>query len=164
VLGGVDPKHVAGEFTYVNVTYPSYWAVALDSVKVGDFMTLSATPTAIVDSGTSLLSGPREEVEAIALMLGAQSVRGLYVARCSRTLPTLAFTLGGRDFVLEKEDLVVQKVGHLCVLGIQAMSLPQRMWILGDVFMRKYYVKFDWGQKRVGLALAATGEQDPNLV
>merc|ERR1712061_209822 len=131
VLGGVDPKHVASEFTFVNVTHPSYWAVALGSVKVGDFMTLSASRTAIVDSGTSLLVGPREEVEVVALMLGAKSIRGLYVIRCNQAPPAMAFTLGGQDFLLEKEDLVIQKIGQLCVLGIQAA--PQPMWILGDV-------------------------------
>jgi len=163
VLGGVDASHVASEFTFADVTHPGYWSVALDSVKVGDFMTLSATPTAIVDSGTSLLAGPSEEVEVLALMLGAKSIKGMYVIRCNHHLPAMAFTLGGRDFFLEKEDLVTQKIGHLCVLGIQAIALPQRMWILGDVFMRKYYVQFDWGQKRVGFALAATA-QNTNLV
>merc|ERR1711972_492074 len=132
---------------------------------VGDFLTLSATPAAIVDSGTSLLSGPPEEVEVVALMLGARKVGSFYVIRCNETIPKLAFTLGGRDFTLEKDDLIVEKVGHVCVLGIQPISLAQRMWILGDVFMRKYYVQFDWGQKRVGLALAsATSQNATNFV
>jgi len=165
VFGGVDPKHVASEFTFLNVTHPGYWAVGLDSVKVGDGMMLTATPVAIVDSGTSLLSGPSEEVEVVALMLGATPIRSRYVIRCDQQIPSLAFTLGGRDFVLNKDDLITHRAGHLCVLGIQAMHVPNRMWILGDVFMRKYYVQFDWGQKRVGLALAAVGEQNTtNLI
>merc|ERR1712190_717728 len=125
---------------------------------------LSATPTAIVDSGSSFIAGPSEEVEAVALMLGAKNIRGTYVARCKADIPTLAFRLGGRDFVLEMDDLVVQRAGRWCVLGLSAIQLSQRMWILGDVFMRKYYVQFDWGRQRVGFALATTAAQNPNLV
>merc|ERR1712039_215267 len=126
----------------VDVTHPGYWSLALDSV----------------------LLGPSDEVEAVALMLGAKKIHNLYVVTCSAELPSLAFKLGGQDFVLEKDDLVIQKVGRLCVLGLSAINLPQRMWILGDVFMRKYYVQFDWGRKRVGLAKAATGARNQNLV
>jgi len=164
VLGGVSPEHIAGDFTFVDVTHPGYWSVALESVLVGSFMTLSATPTAIVDSGSSLLAGPSQEVEAVAQMIGAKKIQGLYVIHCKKELPTLAFRLGGRDFVLEKEDLITVRAGHLCVLGLSALQLPQPMWILGDVFMRKYYVQFDWGRKRVGFALANAGGKDANLV
>ena len=43
-----------------------------------------------------------------------------------------------------------------CLFAFMPIELPPKlgeMWILGDVFMRKYYVKFDVGQARVGLAL-----------
>merc|ERR1712039_387347 len=104
VLGGVDPNHFVGDFTWANVTDSNYWAVNLDAVKLGDFLTISLSKTAVVDSGTSLLAGPQREIQAIALMLGAQE------------LPNLSFTLGGKDFSLSGEDLVVQKVGAVCLL------------------------------------------------
>merc|ERR1712151_814264 len=99
-------------------------------------------------------------------MLGAQTMQGLYVVSCWQKLPHITFTLGGQDFALSGDDLVLQRVGSLCVLGIQSIKLRTPMWILGDVFMRKYYVQFDWGQRRVGFALASTGgdQNSTNLV
>jgi len=157
VLGGVDPRHIVGDFTWTNVTDSGYWAVALDAVKLGDFLNISLSKNAVVDSGTSLLAGPEREVGAIALMLGAQKMQGLYVVPCEQDLPDITFTLGGKDFSLSGPDLVIQRVGSLCILGLQSIRLRTPMWILGDVFMRKYYVQFDWGQRRVGFALASTG-------
>merc|ERR1711972_595268 len=100
------------------------------------------TSAAIVDSGSSYLLGPKREVEAIAALMGADSDQGLYWVDCDATLPSLAFTLGGRDFALAKEDLVVAEDAGECLLGIGVGSDVEPLWILGDVFMRKYYVQF----------------------
>jgi len=159
VLGGVDPEHYVGDFTFVPVTSPAYWEIALDEIKISSgspsswSMTLSASKSVIVDSGTSLLIGPEAEVQAIAAILGAQKVKNLYVIDCLDTSPTIAFTLGGRDYSIQGKELILQQSGDWCVIGLQATKSAQH-WILGDVFMRKYYVQFDWGQRQVGFARA----------
>ena len=77
---------------------------------------------------------------------------------CSAKLPDLTFTLGGKDFTLKQADLILQASGSQCILALTGLDVPPPrgpLWILGDVFMRKYYVQFDWGQKRLGFATAA---------
>jgi len=107
-----------------------------------------------------LMESQRKVGAQDAAVLCQEFLRGKeYVVDCSKDLPDLAFKLGGKDWVLKKEDLILQQSGSTCVLGIQGIDIPAPngpLWIMGDVFMRKYYCKFDWAQKRVGFALAAT--------
>jgi len=160
-FGGVDPKHVSGSFQYVPLSSESYWQIKLDGVKLGS-NSVSQTKSAIVDSGTSLLAGPSAEVKAIAAKLGAQSVMGKeWTVDCSKDLPDLTFTLGGKPYTLKKEDYILAQQGSQCILGLMGVDVPAPrgpLWILGDVFMRKYYTQFDWGKKRLGFALAKTTE------
>ena len=167
VFGGVDPKHYTGSFSFVPLSSESYWEIKLDDVKLGSD-SVSSTKSAIVDSGTSLLAGPKSEIAKIATKLGAKSVLGReYVVDCSAKLPDLTFTLGGKDFTLKQADLILQASGSQCVLGLTGLDVPPPrgpLWILGDVFMRKYYVQFDWGQKRLGFATAAQAEESSIVV
>merc|ERR1712187_512928 len=114
------------------------------SRKESWLMSLFRTNSAIIDSGTSMLVGPKNEVEAIASMFGATRMNNLWVIDCWAS-PSLAFRLGGQDFVIQGEELIIQQEGQWCVLGLQE-GRAQGPWILGDVFMRKFYVQFDWGQ------------------
>lgn len=159
VLGGVDAKHYTGDFSTVKLNSESYWQVALDGVKLGQDA-VSSTKIAIVDSGTSLLAGPTADVKIIATKLGATSILGKeWSVNCSATLPDLTFTLAGKDYTLQKADLILANEGGTCILGLMGIDVPAPrgpLWILGDVFMRKYYVKFDWGNKEIGIATAAT--------
>jgi len=155
LFGGVDPKHYTGDFNFVPLNAETYWQVALDGVKLGSD-SVSTTKRAIVDSGTSLLAGPSAEVTAIATKLGATSVLGKeWTVDCSKSLPDLTFTLGGQDYTLKQADLILQQSGSSCVLGLMGLDMPggqPPLWILGDVFMRAFYVQFDWGNKRLGFA------------
>jgi len=157
LFGGVDSKHYTGEFSFVPLSSETYWEVELDGVKLNSD-SVSSTKKAIVDSGTSLLAGPTDEIQAIADKIGAKSVLGKeWEVDCSADIPALTFTLGGKDFSLAKEDLVLQSSGSKCILGFMGMDVPAPngpLWILGDVFMRKYYVQFDWGNQRLGFATA----------
>merc|ERR1712072_858512 len=162
IFGGVDSKHVSGDFSYVPLSSEGYWQVDLQGVTLGSD-SVSQTKSAIVDSGTSLLAGPTAEIKAIAAKLGASVILGKeYTVDCSKDIPNLSFKLGGKEFALTKEDLTLQSSGSTCVLGLMGVDVPAPrgpLWFLGDVFMRKYYVEFDWGNKRLGIAKAATAEQ-----
>jgi len=166
-FGSADKKHYKGDFTYVPLTSESYWEIGLGGVKLGSD-SVSTTKSAIVDSGTSLLAGPTADVKAIATKLGAKSVMGReWTVDCSADLPPLSFTLGGKDYSLSKDDLILGQQGSTCILGLMGVDVPAPrgpLWILGDVFMRKYYVQFDWGNKRLGLAESVSTESKKNIV
>jgi len=160
-FGGIDSNHYTGDFSFVKLSSESYWEIALDGVKLGSD-SVSQTKSAIVDSGTSLLAGPTAEIKAITDKLGASVVMGKeYTVDCSKSLPDLSFTLGGKDYTLKQADYILQQQGSTCVLGLMGVDVPAPrgpLWILGDVFMRKYYVQFDWGNKQLGFAVAKTSE------
>jgi len=155
-IGGVDPNHYKGSFTYVPLSHEDWWQVALDGISLGVTGTsLSTTKRAIIDSGTSLLMGPAAEVHSIMETFNAIYFKGMYAIRCSQEIPAISFTLGGKSFSLTKDDIITDRFNGLCLLGILGAPLAD-MWILGDVFMRRHYCLFDWGQKRIGFAEVAT--------
>ena len=156
VFGGVDPDHYTGDFTYVPLSSTTYWQIELEDFKVGNSSMTTATK-AIVDSGTSLLTGPTEDVKKIAEALGARALgnTGEYLIDCNPYgAPDLNIDINGKTFTLSLADYVIYDEGE-CLLAIMGMDIPAPtgpLWILGDVFMRKYYVKFDIDNKRIGIA------------
>lgn len=158
VLGGADSNHYTGDITWVNLYSATYWEIQIGGLVVGTTSFVSTPTKAIVDSGTSILTGPPETVAAIAKSLGAKEIiEGEYMLACNyNKLPDLQFIIDGKVYALTPQDYLIPD-GDLCLLGLMGLDIPAPtgpLWILGDVFMRKYYTVFDTENKRVGFALS----------
>ncbi|MBZ3883254.1 Cathepsin D [Sciurus carolinensis] len=166
MLGGIDSKYYKGSLTYLNVTRKAYWQVHMDQLEVANGLTLCKEGCeAIVDTGTSLLVGPVDEVKELQKAIGAVPlIQGEYIIPCEKVsgLPPVSLRLGGRDYTLSPEDytLKVSQGGKtICLSGFMGMDIPPPsgpLWILGDVFIGRYYTVFDRDSNRVGFAEAAT--------
>jgi hypothetical protein len=158
------PRHIPNHaslqlspFLFASLAFSSAPAslaqVSMSGLSVG------ADAQAIVDSGTSLLTGPSDAVRTLAAIVGAKrNVVGEYLVDCDATHPDLTFRIGRRDFTLTSEEYVIRASEDSCLFAILAMDIPPPggpLWILGDVFMRKWYTVFDYEHEQLGFALAA---------
>jgi phytepsin len=77
-LGGSDPNHYTGAFTYVPLTNETYWEFSMDSLAVGPTV-YCTTCRAVADTGTSLLAGPSDLIKQIQAQIGAT---GVFTGEC----------------------------------------------------------------------------------
>jgi len=129
-----------------NVVEQKYWGLNLVSItKTGASAITTTGYKAVIDSGTSLLVGPKTIIDEVINGVSVES-------NCSNlaSLPTVSFTIDSTVYPLAPADYVL-KVENECLLGIAAMDFPKGFdyVILGDVFMRKYPSTFNLDKNTV---------------
>lgn len=158
VLGGWDDQRFTGDLQWVPLTSELYWEVTMDSVALGSKV-LCENCHAAIDTGTSLIAGPSDIINALNLQLGCLKVGAecLFIKCPDFTkLPTITFNMGGHPFTLEPSEYIMGAAGGKgCVSGFIGLDVPAPLgpiWIVGDEFISKYYTVFDYANLRVGFA------------
>ncbi|KAI8035484.1 lysosomal aspartic protease [Drosophila gunungcola] len=147
ILGGSDPSLYSGDLTYVDLIQAAYWKFQTDSITIGNTI-ISINDAAIADTGTSLIIAPIAEFDLIAGIFGANA-DALFQCNNLKSIPDLVININGVGFRIPAKYYVVQE-GEFCSLAIQ--SINRDFWILGDVFLGRFYTEFDVGNQRLGFA------------
>ncbi|XP_029977543.1 pepsin A-like isoform X2 [Sphaeramia orbicularis] len=71
-FGGVDPSHFSGSISWIPLSHELYWQISVDSVTInGQVVACNGGCQMIVDTGTSLIAGPQNDISNINRYVGA---------------------------------------------------------------------------------------------
>jgi len=166
ILGNPTDSFYSGDLSFVEVSKQFYWEVKMKDIKIGDKsmgVCRNGPCKAVVDTGTSLLTGPSSEISEVLKQLKMPE-------DCKNigSLPKITYVLedskGEHEFTLEPEFYVLRGDGDgaeednlYCRAGFMALDVPKPrgpLWLLGDVFMRKYFTIFNRDENKIGFGLA----------
>lgn len=157
-FGYIDKSKYTGKIKYYNVTDKYYWTIDMNDIKVdGKSLGLCQDVCkAVLDTGTSLITGPTEDLKILMESIPVENDCKGY-----ENAPTIEFVLGNDSYILEPEEYILKSVDLFGNKDCSALMSPLDvdephgpLWIFGDVFMQKYFTVFDRDLDRVGLALA----------
>lgn len=174
-IGKPSKSYYQGSLTFIDVSVKSYWEVEMVDILVGGkSMNLCKNKPckAVLDTGTSLNTGPTNGLSKLISELNIMD-------DCTnmKSLPTITYILqdskGTKNFTLEPEfyvlsdddtngdDTTVTPTTQSCSSGFMSLDIPHPkgpLWILGNVFMQKYFTVYDRDNDRIGFAPATRSQ------
>ncbi|VVT47055.1 uncharacterized protein SAPINGB_P001521 [Magnusiomyces paraingens] len=165
LFGAIDHSKYKGKMYSVPRVHNSRFNINIDDIQVNG-NSVGSTSSATLDSGTTLGSLPDSVISGLVSSLGLQqdySNNGIYYARRNsfRGDTPVTFSISGVKFNIKASDLFIdsEKLGDpfpagLSILGFSPASQTQGQVILGDVFLRNFYIVYDLSNPQLGIALA----------
>ncbi|THH31068.1 hypothetical protein EUX98_g3123 [Antrodiella citrinella] len=160
-LGGVDSTRYAGSIQYTPVTTAGFWQINFDSAQANGQPSVGKTE-AILDTGSREVIGDAASVKKLyATIPGSQTTtpgaNNLYTYPCDTT-PAVSITIAGLAIPFSADSFNLGPVGstNQCLGAIQTApksTPPSRYWTLGDAWLQNAYMVYNFGEKKVGVAI-----------
>ncbi|KAI0084915.1 aspartic peptidase domain-containing protein [Irpex rosettiformis] len=185
-LGGRNNTLFTGDLEFLNIQnngviqQNTFWLLPVTAVTVnGKSISLGSADSSLaaIDTGTTLVGGPSNEVSAIwAAVPNSQpvtSMQGFFAFPCSTSV-TVTLSFGGKAWPISTDDMNLGSIGSgLCLGGIFDLGLGSQIgsgggnptWVVGDTFLKNVYTVFRSSPPSVGfaqLSSAAGGSGPPS--
>ncbi|TFK27178.1 acid protease [Coprinopsis marcescibilis] len=164
MLGAMNPVKYQVEtvVTLKNTNTFGFWEIPLDDIRVGNHSMNWSGRTAVLDTGTTLLLAPEEDVIALhKLIPGAkQDSSGSWTLPCTFNT-SLAFQIGGKLFTIDSRDITFLPADPAnpegdCISGIGIGYVgpfnSATQWLVGDVFLKNVYFSTNEGRDEISIA------------
>jgi len=134
-------------------TYPIAWEVPIDNVYIDGQLLPTSTlspnvsVTALVDTGNSIVRGPKDVVDTLMNSLSASRAGNVDCA----TPHAMSFEIGGKMFPIDPRDFVSSAGRNTknCAVNVVSTDPPSTgflySWSLGDTFLKSNIVTFYFG-------------------
>ncbi|XP_018397792.1 PREDICTED: lysosomal aspartic protease-like [Cyphomyrmex costatus] len=171
ILGGSDPNHYLGEFTYVDVTRKGYWQFRMDKIQIENITLCLNGCEALVNTASNLILGSSVYIEIINKLIGgvyAEEAKTIITniklrlkVECDRAVnfPNISFFIGGESFEITYTDYIHVNMVNGTMECLSAFANTKKsnfndesIWLLGQAFLRRYYIVFDMKYNRMGFA------------
>jgi hypothetical protein len=157
MLGGYDKDKYADDsddsIHYHDVQDDSqHWYLELSEVRFSSVTFLDNTD-AIVDPGSKYLYGPDQYVDRIRQFIRLRHLcytdDGKFKCHCNdyENFRDITFVFDGIDYDIGAKWFV-DKDNGICTIHIYGTN--HERWILGQIFLRKYYSVWDYEKERIG--------------
>lgn len=164
-FGGVDKSRFTGEIHYHDVIQRLYWVIAMQNITLGNTVLFNEHRQAIIDTGTSLITGPSNEIKQMFNMFNCKARLGECIwIKCPdfSSMPNITFTFTDAEYTLTPEQYILKVCAGgqcECVAGFMGLDMGsgfEGAYIIGDVFLTTYYNTYYYDGKvaKVGFAKA----------
>ncbi|KAI0358629.1 acid protease [Trametes cingulata] len=171
-LGGTNSSLFTGDIEFIPLTTtgsntPTFWMLEMTGATVqGKSIAVPTGNSALsaIDTGTTLVGGPTEGVEAIYNAIpGSQRVpdmEGFFQYPCSTNVQ-VTFAFGGKSWPISAADMNLGRISqNMCVGGVFDLTLGSDVsagngnptWVVGDTFLKNVYSVFRANPPAVGFA------------
>jgi len=157
---GNPPAEKTKGMKFLKAVRSDYWSMGIDNFQIdGESISAVQLSEGVVDSGTSLLivntrayNNLVKKIIATGATVGQVSGGlGVYCKDSYPGFPVIKISSGDIGFELEAKDYLINIESNICLLAVQGMDrLP--FTLLGDVFMRKYFVTYDKRNNKMGFS------------
>jgi len=162
-FGGLNKRHFRGEHVYVPVlSGTGFWKISISQIYVGAHDVDVCIPQcfAFVDSGTTDIYGPKEQIKKIYKELGTDKKE--FACSEFKKLPAMiSFLIGGKRLFINRNNYAYEytdtKDAKRCALRLVTSDTGTDTWILGMAFMQAIHTVFDFqdfNRPKIGFAEA----------